>query len=40
MKIYEEMSWLNGNPLKLVVKGDNPGKALLSRRLEWNVCTL
>jgi lipopolysaccharide transport system ATP-binding protein len=35
-KGYESLTWLNGNPIRLVVQGKNSSSALLEKRLQWN----
>lgn len=36
-KIFEEMSWLSGAPIKFTVKGNNPKQALLKRQQKWTI---
>jgi lipopolysaccharide transport system ATP-binding protein len=34
-KGYESLTWLNGNPIKLTVQGENSSSQLLKKRLQW-----
>jgi len=36
-KVYESMTWLNGNPIKLRVEGENFSKQLIDKRLKWEI---
>ncbi|MEK7448139.1 MAG: ABC transporter ATP-binding protein [Planctomycetota bacterium] len=36
-KGYESLTWLNGNPIRLVVKGENKSNQLITKKLQWKI---
>lgn len=36
-KVYEALTWLNGNPIKLLVKGENEHQGIYRKRLSWKI---
>jgi lipopolysaccharide transport system ATP-binding protein len=36
-RIYSSLTWLNGNPIKLIVRGENNSGQLIKKQLEWKI---